>query len=104
MEATFSNPAHRTPYSGQDRFTITPFAEIAIPLESLRFQKADSSTWGINVSRTIRRKNENVYWQLIPRDAGRMGLFRMSQAGKLDGLTGIKSGGNLEFEPYLLAS
>jgi len=80
------------------------FAEVAIPWETLRFGKEDSLVWGMNLSRLIRRKNEAVYWQIIPRDAGRMGLFRMSQAGQLDGLRSIKAGGNLEIEPYILAS
>ena len=78
------------------------FAEVAIPWKTLRFAELDSATWGINFSRTIRRKNEEVYWQLIPRDSGRRGIFRLSQAGTLVGLSGMKAGGNLEFEPYLL--
>ncbi len=80
------------------------FAEIAIPWKTLRFGKGDSLTWGINFSREIRRKNETDFWQLVPRDAGRMGFFRVSQAGTLTGLNGMQAGGNLEIEPYLLSS
>ncbi len=79
------------------------FAEIAIPWKTLRFAQLDTANWGINFSRTIRRKNEQDFWQLIPRDAGRMGLFRLSQAGSLIGLTGMKAGGNIEFDPYMLS-
>lgn len=78
------------------------FAEVAIPWKTLRFAESDTATWGVNFSRTIRRKNEQVFWQLIPRDAGRMGLFRISQAGSIIGLSGMKAGGNLEVKPYLL--
>jgi hypothetical protein len=78
------------------------FAEIAIPWKTLRFAGSDTATWGINFSRVIRRKNEEVFWQLIPRDAGRMAIFRLSKAGSLIGLSGIKSGGNIEVKPYLL--
>ena len=78
------------------------FAEIAIPWKTLRFAELDSSTWGINFARSIRRKNEHVFWQLVARDAGRMGMFRLSQAGTLVGLSGMKAGGNLELEPYFL--
>ena len=35
--------------------------EMRIPLSQLRFPSADRQTWGINVARFIRRKNENVW-------------------------------------------
>lgn len=79
------------------------FAEIAIPWKTLHFAKLDTANWGVNFSRTIRRKNEQDYWQLIPRDAGRFGMFRLSQAGSLVDLTGMKAGGNIEIDPYTLA-
>ncbi len=79
------------------------FAEIAIPWKTLRFANEDSLTWGINFARGIRRKNEQVYWQLVSRDAGRYGIFRVSQAGVLSGLTEMRAGGNWEVEPYILA-
>jgi len=78
------------------------FVEVAIPWKTLRFAKSDTATWGLNVARTIRRKNESTYWQLIPRDAGRRGIFRLSQAGALAGLSNMHAGGNLEIKPYLL--
>lgn len=79
------------------------FVEIEIPWKTLNFVSSDSATWGINFARGIMRKNEHSFWQLVSRDAGRMGLFRFSQAGRLTGLAARKSGGNLEFQPYLLA-
>jgi hypothetical protein len=78
------------------------FAEIAIPWKTLRFADQDSVVWGINISRTIRRKNENVFWQLVPRDLGFFGLFRISEAGNLCGLNDLRTGGNLELKPYFL--
>ncbi len=78
------------------------FAEIAIPWKTLRFAEQDSVVWGINFSRTIRRKNEETFWQLVPRDLGFFGLFRVSEAGSLCGLTDLKMGGNLELKPYFL--
>lgn len=78
------------------------FLEIAIPWKTLRFAEQDSSVWGFNCARMIRRKNEHVFWQLIPRDLGRTGVFRLSEAGTLEGLTGLKMGGNLELLPYFL--
>ncbi len=78
------------------------FLEIAIPWKTLRFAEQDSAIWGINFARMIRRKNEHALWQLIPRDLGRTGLFRLSEAGSLQGLAGLKMGGNLELRPYFL--
>jgi len=78
------------------------FLEIAIPWKTLRFSEQDSSVWGINCARKIRRKNEHVYWELISRDVGRGGVFRVSEAGILQGLTNLKMDGNFELKPYFL--
>jgi len=79
------------------------FIEMAIPWKTLRFAEEDSSAWGFNCARMIRRKNEHVYWQLIPRDFGRgAGIFRLSEAGSLHGIADAKMGGNLELRPYFL--
>jgi len=78
------------------------FLEIAIPWKTLRFAEHDSSVWGINFARMIRRKNEHVYWQSIPRHLGGAGLFRLSEAGTLQGMTDLKMGGNLELRSYFL--
>lgn len=78
------------------------FLEIAIPWKTLRFTEQDVSVWGINFARMIRRKNEHVYWQLIPRHLGGAAIFRLSGAGTLQGMTALKMGGNLELQPYFL--
>lgn len=78
------------------------FAEIAIPWKTLRFAEGDSAIWGVNFSRTIRRKNEDVYWQLVPRDLGYMGMFRLSEAGCITGMANLKMGGNVELKPYFM--
>ncbi len=79
------------------------FAEIAIPWKSLRYAVNDSCVWGVNFSRMIRRKNETVYWQLVPRDIGGMGFFRISLAGELTGLNCTHKQSNLEFLPFITA-
>ena len=43
-------------------------AEIAIPFSTLRFNP-ELDTWGLNVRRSIRRKNEEVFWSPIGLDA-----------------------------------
>jgi hypothetical protein len=42
-------------------------AEMAIPLKTLRYQAGTNRTWGFNVMRNIRHKNEQVYLAPIPR-------------------------------------
>jgi len=78
------------------------YLEISIPLKTLRFAEQDSAIWSINFGRMIRRKNERLFWQPIPRDFGRAGMFRLSEAGTLKGLADLKMGGNLEIKPYFL--
>ena len=39
-----------------------------IPLSQLRFPRAEQQTWGINVERFIRRKNENAWLEMVPKN------------------------------------
>jgi len=59
------------------------FAEIWIPLRTLKFGDADPQVWGVNFERKLRRLNEDSYWSPLPRiyDAQRVSL-----AGTLEGL------------------
>ena len=59
-------------------------AEFAIPLKTLRYSPGQERTWGINVLRNIRRKNEQVFLAPVPRGYN---LHRVSVAGKLHGLS-----------------
>ena len=70
--------------------------EIAIPLTTLRFTEG-IDTWGFNVSRVIRRKNEENLWSSWQRS---FGLERVSQAGELAGVGEIKRRRLYEIKPY----
>ncbi|MDP2956056.1 MAG: DUF5916 domain-containing protein [Longimicrobiales bacterium] len=76
--------------------------EWAIPFTTVRFDPAmDSQDWGMNMMRRIRRKNEESYWApLDQRDR----IHRMSKAGTLRGLQGIRPGRNLIVKPYAVGS
>ncbi|MBI4474140.1 MAG: hypothetical protein HY646_15830 [Acidobacteria bacterium] len=74
-------------------------AEIAIPTATLRFRESDEQTWGINFMRSIRRKNEQVFWAPIPKAYG---LTRVSLAGSLIGLRGLSQGMDLRIKPFLI--
>ncbi|NKB87323.1 MAG: hypothetical protein GKS06_03785 [Acidobacteria bacterium] len=71
-------------------------AEFVIPFSTLRFNPA-SDTWGVNVRRLIRRKNEEVHW--APIDLGE-DVLRVSLAGDLIGMRGLEPGLNLRIKPF----
>src|SRR5688572_12026188 len=73
-------------------------AEIVIPFRTLKFADRDPQTWGINFRRKVRRLNEDSFWSPLPRIYG---LERVSMAGTLDGLRGIRAGRNLRIKPYV---
>src|SRR5688572_2698516 len=76
-------------------------AEIAIPFRTLKFADRDPQTWGINFRRKVRRLNEDSFWSPLPRIYG---LERVSMAGTLDGMRGIRDGRNVRIKPYVSTS
>jgi hypothetical protein len=77
------------------------YAEIRIPFRTLKFTRDASQDWGINFQRRLRRLNENSYWSPIQRIYQ---LSRVSMAGTVEGLQGLRPGNNLRIKPYALAS
>jgi hypothetical protein len=76
--------------------------EIAIPLRTLRFRaSAGEQDWGLNFLRRVRRLNEDSYWAPLERQSR---LYKMSQAGTLTGLAGLRQGRNLTVKPYISGS
>ncbi|MDA2930910.1 carbohydrate binding family 9 domain-containing protein, partial [Acidobacteria bacterium AH-259-O06] len=75
-------------------------AEFAIPFKTLRFPGGESQLWGVNFGRCIRRKNEETYWSPIRRPYR---LYRVSLAGTLEGINGVRQGRNLYIKPYISA-
>jgi hypothetical protein len=72
-------------------------AEISIPFKTLRF-KPGQSTWGLNVERTIKRKNEVDRWASPRREVW---LTNLSLAGRLTALEGVQQGRGLDIRPYV---
>jgi hypothetical protein len=54
----------------------------------------------VNFSRVIKRKTEEANWTSWSRDNG--GILRISRAGDLTGMTGLRQGLNLQLKPYTL--
>ena len=75
--------------------------EVAIPFSSLRYNEADEPTMGIVFMRTIRRKNEQVYWPLIGNDY-RSNFAQVSRYATLTGFRGLQRSRKLQVKPYML--
>lgn len=73
------------------------FAEMAIPFTTLRFDPKASS-WGFNVLRYVRRRAEQSFWAPILLDAD---VKRVSQYGRLTGITDVQEGWNLRVKPFV---
>jgi len=75
-------------------------AEMAIPLKTLRYRTGPSETWGVNLLRNIRHKNEQVYLAPIPRG---FDIYRVSLAAKMNGLD-LPPRRDIKLLPYALGS
>ena len=77
-------------------------AEVAIPFKSLRYPARGGDaphTWGFQIVREIRGKDETVVWSPVSRDFAGF----LPQMGILDGLTGLSTSRNLELQPAFTA-
>ena len=92
-DALFSTGGQRV----EDGFT----AEMAIPFKSLRYPTRDDlpHTWGFQIVRQIRGKDEIVVWSPVSRDIAGF----LPQMGVLDGMTGLSISRNLEIQPAFTA-
>ena len=80
-------------------------AEMAIPFKSLRYLSGEGQTWGIQIRRVIRRKNEYAYLGFVPASTGgSTSIFRVSAAADLVGLDLPSAGKNIEIKPYATSS
>ncbi len=78
--------------------------EMAIPFKSLRYRAGLNQTWGVQIRRAVRHKNEWDYLTPVPRIlAGPQALNRVSAGGTLVGLDLPEAGRNLELKPYVVS-
>jgi len=78
--------------------------EMAIPFRSIRYTSGTNMTWGFQMRRAIRRKNEWAYLSPVPQNlAGPMALNRVSSYGTLVSLDLPRASRNMEVKPYALA-
>ena len=71
-------------------------AEFAIPVKSLAFDPAND-TWGFNIARAVRRKQEAMRWSGWLRSRNTLSL---PDLGTIRGLTGLRQGRGFDFKPY----
>ena len=80
--------------------------EMEIPFKTFRYRSGTPQLWGVQLRRSVRRKNEWVYLTRIPVFAGSGGgssaIFRVSAAATLIGLEPPPSSRLLEIKPYAI--
>ena len=80
--------------------------EMAIPFKSLRYRPGREQVWGIQMRRTVLRRNEWVYIRALPisvAGGGLIGTARISMYGTLVGIEAPPQSRNLEVKPYGIA-
>ena len=87
-----------------DRFENGWTMEVAIPFKTLRYRGSGPQTWGINLRRLVKWKNEFSYLSLVPAALGTGGISRMASAATVVGLETPAQSKNLELKPYAVAS
>lgn len=95
------NPNWDADWSVRSQITARGWeSEIAIPLKTLRYAPGDNRTWGFNVLRNIRRKNEQSFLQPVPRGYT---LTQVSSAAQLTGLA-LPQRRDIKITPFVAAS
>lgn len=74
-------------------------AEFRIPFRTLRYNSGSTTTFGFNVRRFIRRKNEEVLWRSYGRAEG---LYHQLREGEIAGLGELRRPTGVEVWPYVL--
>ncbi len=77
-------------------------AEMAIPFKSLRYPTRPGNaphTWGFQIVRQVRDKDETIVWSPVSRDIAGF----LPQMGVLDGMTDLSTSRNLEMQPTFTA-
>lgn len=71
--------------------------EMFIPYSAIRFGKAETQTWGLNITRRRRKSEQQYTWN--PIDPNVNGF--LTQEGYWSGITSIKPPLRLQFSPYI---
>ena len=77
--------------------------EAALPFTSLRYGPGRSQTWGLQVRRRSRWRNEISYLNPVPAAFGGRGHFQVSLAAPLSGLEAPPGSHTVALKPYAIA-
>ncbi len=90
-------------YESEGRITEDGWVlEVAIPFTTIRFSDDEAPEMGIAFYRSIRRKNEDVFWPHIGQRYS-SGISQVSQYATLTGLQNLRQGRHLEVKPFAIA-
>ena len=78
--------------------------ETAVPFKSLRYGPGHAQTWGFNVRRYNKWKNEVSFLAPISNALGLRGIVQSSRAATLVGLEAPSGSRNLEVKPYAISN
>ena len=79
--------------------------EMAIPFKSIRYHSGPDQVWGLQIRRSIRRKNEWTFLTALPSSLGGSSAdFRVSLAADLVGLDLPPASKNVEIKPYAISA
>ena len=73
-------------------------SEMAIPFRTLRYRPGRDQSWGLNIERNLRRRNELSHWSPVSRA---FRFIHVDLAGTLNGLE-IRNHRSLKLLPYVL--
>ena len=74
--------------------------EVQIPFRTLNFDP-NGHAWGANFQRTVRRKNEELFWNGWGRNQG---IYSLAFAGQIEGISDVTQGHGIDIKPYLLGN
>ena len=82
--------------------------EMQVPFKSLRYRSGRGQVWGLQMRRTVRRKNEWNYLTQIPRStvgggSGAGAVMRVSRWATLGGIEAPPASRNLEVKAYAIS-
>ncbi len=76
--------------------------EIEIPFTTIRFDDTEAPEMGIAIARTIRRKNESVFWPHIGQEY-RSGIVQVSRYARMTGLRDLQKARHIELKPHAIS-
>lgn len=74
--------------------------EIKVPFKSIKYKKAETADWGLNITREIKHRGETTYLVPVPRGLGHNGKFKGSLFANIKNVKAPSYKLNLEVQPY----